>query len=338
MVKKLRFGIVGTGFIAGVIAKAILKSDFCSFVGVSSRNLDRAKEFGKDFGDVKGFGSWQDLISWSEVDAIYVATPTSIKEEIAVAVASQKKHVLVDKPFISLKSLKKITAACSENNVIFMDATHFIHHPRIQKIKQTIVEKIGKVQAVRSAFYFPFDDRTNIRFNPELEPTGALGDIAWYNMRATVEFLGLENSLSQVAAFLDRDSQTNVIVRCAGMLTFEDGSTSTWDAGYTSGTVAMNLDLIGTSGIITLDDFVLDWVNSFAFQNPQLKAGFCLKSGMATRADVEFIEVKSEKAAEVHMVDNFASLVTNSLTNSASNYINASLRTQALLDRIFAQS
>ncbi len=335
MAEKIRFGIVGTGFIAGVIAKAILKSDFCSFVGVSSRNVERAKEFGKNFGDIQGFGSWQDLISWSEVDAIYIATPTSVKEEIAIAAAYQKKHVLVDKPFASLESLKKIIAACCENNVMFMDATHFIHHPRIQKIKQTIVEKIGKVQAVRSAFYFPLDNRTNIRFNPELEPTGALGDIGWYNMRATVEFLALGNSLSQIAATVDRDSQTNVIVRCAGMLTFEDGSTSTWDAGYTSGTVAMNLDLIGTAGIITLDDFVLDWVNSFAFQNPQLKAGFCFKSGMATRADVEFIEVKSEKPAEVHMIDNFASAVTNSLTNSVSNYINSSLKTQALLDRIF---
>ncbi|NEP43633.1 MAG: Gfo/Idh/MocA family oxidoreductase [Okeania sp. SIO2H7] len=156
-------------------------------------------EFGQQFGDVKGFDSWQDLIAWSGVDAIYIATPTALKEEIAVVAAQQKKHVLVDKPFATLESLQNITVACRENQVLFMDATHFVHHPRTAAIKQTMEETIGQVQAMRSAFYFPLSDRSNIRFNPELEPKGALGDLGWYNMRATVEFLAPNINLSQIS-------------------------------------------------------------------------------------------------------------------------------------------
>lgn len=36
-------------------------------------------------------------------------------------------------------------------------------------------------------FYFPFSDRENIRFDPTDEPMGAVGDMAWYSMRAVVE-------------------------------------------------------------------------------------------------------------------------------------------------------
>jgi predicted dehydrogenase len=338
MMEKLRFGIVGTGFIAGVIAKALVQSDNCSLIGVSSRSLTKANEFCQEFGQVRSFDSWQDLIAYPEVDAIYVATPTSVKEEIAVAAAQQKKHVLVDKPFATLESLKNITAACTEKQVLFMDATHFVHHPRIATIKQTIAETIGQVQAVRSAFYFPFDDRSNIRFNPNLEPTGALGDTAWYNMRASVEFLAPQINLSQMTAHVERDAQTDAIVRGCGMIVFDDGSTSTWDAGYTSGTVTMDLALIGTKGIITLDDFVLDWVNSFAFQNSNLQAGFYLKTGMANREDVKFIEVKSDKGAHVKMVENFANAVLNGASKFASYYIDASEKTQLLLDSVFAYS
>ncbi|NET40485.1 Gfo/Idh/MocA family protein [Okeania sp. SIO2B3] len=335
MTDTLRFGIVGTGLIAKVIAQGLVDAKNCALVGVASRSISRAQEFGQQFGDVKGFDSWQDLIAWSGVDAIYIGTPTALKEEIAVVAAQQKKHVLVDKPFATLESLQKITVACRENQVLFMDATHFVHHPRIATIKQTMEENIGKVQAIRSAFYFPVSDRSNIRFNPELEPTGALGDLGWYNMRATVEFLAPNINLSQTSVKVKRDTETGAIVRCCGMLAFDDDSTSTWDAGYTSGAITMDLALIGTKGIITLDDFVLDWVNSFAFENPNLKAGFYLKNGMDTRGDVKFIEVKSEQSSQVKMIENFADVVFNGVTNSTINYCQVSEKTQTLLDAIY---
>ena len=66
----------------------------------------------------------------------------------------------------------------------------------------------------------------------------------------------------------ERDPDTNAIVRASGVIAFEDGEVSTFDIGYTAGTVLMDLQLLGTIGVIEIDDFVLDWANSWAFQNP----------------------------------------------------------------------
>jgi hypothetical protein len=36
----------------------------------------------------------------------------------------------------------------------------------------------------------------------------------------------------------------------------------------------MDLQLLGTTGIIAMDDFVLDWTDSFAFKNPDIQTGY----------------------------------------------------------------
>lgn len=98
--------------------------------------------------------------------------------------------------------------------------------------------------------------------------------MAWYSMRAIVEYLRPEGRLIAVAAMSERDRDTGAVIGVSGFLAFETGATSTFDAGYTAGTVIMDLSLLGADGMITMDDFVLDWANSIGFQNPTARVGF----------------------------------------------------------------
>ena len=91
-----------------------------------------------------------------------------------------------------------------------MDGTHFAHHPRTINIKQKRDERLGDVWSVASAFQFNLPDRSNIRFNPELEPMGAIGDAGWYNMRAAVEYLPSHVELDTVSSHLRRDGTNPV--------------------------------------------------------------------------------------------------------------------------------
>ena len=125
----VRWGIVGTGSIANWMASAIQSTPLAELAAVSSRKMESANAFANKHGAGRGFDSWVEMASWDGVDAIYVATPTSVKEEICVVAANQGKHVLGEKPFASLASLQQITGACRENGVGFMDGTHFVHHP-----------------------------------------------------------------------------------------------------------------------------------------------------------------------------------------------------------------
>lgn len=333
--KAVRFGIAGTGFIAGVVARSIDQSAGAKLTTVSSRNQETAQAFAAENTDVVPVTGIEDLLARDDVDAVYVATPTITKESIALAAISSSKHVLIDKPFLNFDSVKRIAIAAADKGVLFMDATHFVHHPRTEAIRRAIPKLIGTPRSMHTTFYFPFSDRSNIRFDRTLEPTGAVGDMAWYSMRAVVEYLQPRQALSTVAVAVERDADTGAVIRASGLVGFESGEASTFDIGYTAGTAVMDLSLLGTDGMIAMDDFVLDWHSSFAFQNPSIETGYIHRTGMAARQDFTFIETPSDTPGDVLMIENFAQLAVSADRGGASIYSEASLKTQQYLDAIW---
>jgi predicted dehydrogenase len=332
---QLGFGIVGTGMIAGVVADAISKSKSARVAAVSSRRIENAQKFTADRPAVAAVEGIDRLLAKADVDAVYIATPTVAKEEIALAAIAAGKHVLIDKPFVDHASALRMTRAAAASELAFMDATHFVHHPRTTAIRTACAEKIGLPRSLHTAFYFPFSDRNNIRFDPSQEPMTALGDMAWYSMRAVVEFLRPEGGNTKAVTVPERDSKTNAIVHVSGLIAFDGGQVSTFDVGYTAGTIIMDLQLMGTSGVVAMDDFVLDWERSFAFENPEIKAGYTLRTGMATRKDATFIPTPSDTPQEVAMIEDFADLVFSGDAAERARHVEASLKTQEYLDALW---
>jgi hypothetical protein len=163
----------------------------------------------------------------------------------------------------------------------------------------------------------------------------ALGDTTWYSMRAVVEYLRPKGKIARAVTVPERDPETGAIVRAEGLIAFESGEVSTFDVGYTAGTVLMDLQLLGTSGVLSMDDFVLDWSGSWAFKNPDSKAGYFHRTGMATRQEVGFFATPSETAQEVAMIERFADLAIAGDTAGWASFADASLKTQKYLDAIW---
>ncbi len=334
-ISQLGFGIIGTGMIAGVIADAIAKSTNAKLTAVSSRSLENAQNLVAKRPGVAAVHGIHALLARADVEAVHIATPTVAKEEIALAAIAAGKHVLVEKPFADHASVLRMTKAAAAKGVAFMDATHFVHHPRTAAIRAATAQKIGAPRSLHTAFYFPFSDRNNIRFDPKQEPMTALGDMAWYSMRAVVEYLRPTGRITKVVTVPELDPQTTAILRASGLIAFDSGEVSTFDIGYTAGTIVMDLQLLGTTGVIAMDDFVLDWANSFAFKNPNLKAGYTHRTGMATRQDATFIATPAATAQEVAMIEDFAELSVAGKSAGRAGYAESSLKTQEYLDAIW---
>ena len=329
------FGVVGTGVIAGVIADAIVKSQNAQLIAVSSRQIENAQDFVTNRQGVAAVQGAHTLLSRADIDALYIGVPTAAKEEIALSAIAAGKHVLVDKPFIDYASVFRIAEAAAVKGVAFMDATHFVHHPRTAAVRAACTEKIGSPRSLHTTFYFPFSDRSNIRFDLKQEPMAALGDLAWYSMRAVVEYLRPEGLITKVVTATELDPKTATVVRASGLIAFDSGEVSTFDIGYTSGTLIMDLQVVGTSGVIDMDDFVLDWVNSFAFKNPDIEIGYFQRTGMATRREVSFIPTPTKTAQEVAMIETFTELAASGNVARRTEYATSSLKTQEYLDALW---
>lgn len=331
---KVNIGIIGTGFIATILAPAIQSSGNARLAAVSSRTLARAEDFVASYPGVDAVEGAERLIERADVDAVYVATPTAVKEEIASMALGAGKHVLVEKPLHSRESFERLSALAREKGLVLMDATHFVHHPRTHAMHERLAELIGPTRSLHTMFYFPFSDRSNIRFDPVDEPMGAVGDMAWYSMRAVVEYLA-PNALEDIKVFAERDPQSGAIIRATGALKFDGDRTSTFDVGYTAGAAVMDLTVAGTSGILSQDDFVLDWQSGFGFDNPDIPTGMIHRSGMATRKEFVFIETPGRKPQHTQMVENFADLIVRQDTTHREEWLRATAMTQGLLDAIW---
>jgi predicted dehydrogenase len=324
--RPLRWGIVGTGSIANHIARMMKLAASTEVAAVASRKIETAKQFASTHGIPAAFGSWSEMLSSNTIDAVYVATPTAVREEICLLAAANGKHVLGEKPFANLPSLRRITSACRKKGVGFMDGTHFVHHPRTAKIKATMSEKIGWPWSVDSAFQFSLPDADNIRLDPKLEPYGAIGDAAWYNMRAAVEYTAPGVKLTGVDAYVRRDKKNNAVIGGSGVIAFNDGSTTTWNCGFDAGAVNMDLRISGAGGQFSLHDFVQG--------DGKGPAGYDYrKGGFGDGATSERIAVASEKPSAALMFEDFAAMVGNPERFEAS--VTASERTQEWLDAIW---
>jgi predicted dehydrogenase len=318
--KTLRWGIVGTGSIANRMASMIQLAEHAEIGAVSSRRMESAEEFASNHDVPRAFDSWSQMCEWDGVDAIYVATPTSVREEICVAAANNGKHVLGEKPFADLASVKRIVAACRANGVGFMDGTHFVHHPRTRHIKSITDESVGWPWSIASAFQFNLKDRGNIRYNTTLEPYGAIGDAGWYNMKAAVEYSAPGVEIKTAEAFLRRDAETGAAISGSGVIMFDDGSTTTFNCGFDSGAGIMDLRITGAKGVIKLDDFL-------RVRPEDQPASYEYSSG---RGGPETVELPPSKRASALMFENFAAMVGDQQLIDAS--IRSTERTQECLD------
>ncbi|PKF70059.1 gfo/Idh/MocA family oxidoreductase [Pseudomonas fluvialis] len=329
----LRFGIIGSGMIARVIAKAVQQAPSAQLVAVASRREESARVFAWEHDIPSVHADWQALVQADDIDVVYVATPTAGREEICLAVLDNDKHLISEKPFISADSARRIAARAQAKGLAFMDATHFTHHPRTAEVQSRQDKLVGKAQRVNTSFFFPFMDRSNIRFDPVKEPTGAIGDMAWYSMRAIVEYLRPSGEVLNVHAAVRRDPETGAFVGGSGLVVFASSQTSSFDFGYDAGVCQMDLDILGDSGLIQIDDYVLDWKDGFAFDNPKYMNRYTLRQGMASPDEFQHIDVATEQPQAVHLVEHFCTLVREPQGSARESAIRRAIDTQTLLDR-----
>lgn len=331
MREKVAMGIVGAGSIAGAIARVSPFAESLDIVAVASRRPQTAQQFAEKHGIPRCHENWQALLADNGVDAVYIATPTAVKEEIALAAVAAGKHILVDKPFASAASVQRLLDACDAAGKVFLDATHFTHHPRTAYLQQWMEDQIGPLLDLRSSFFAPVGDRNNIRFDPALEPTGAIGDLAWYNMRAIVEFMPERGELADIGGYVQR-SDNGAVLRGGGFARFTCGQTSTFNFGFNSECLAMDLDLFGERGLIQCDDFVQDWRFGIGEGDPAHKVAYQLRRGIMFPSQFEHIAVESDRPHAAIMLDRFAGLISNHDRGAGAQLASKTLQTQALLD------
>ena len=218
----LRWGILSTAKI-GIerVIPAILESENGVIEAIASRNEAKAKEVAQRFAIPKAFGSYEELLTCDEIDAIYIALPCALHADWAIKAANAGKHVLCEKP-ISLKAdqIDPIIEARDRNGVIVSEAFMVTYHPQWHKVRSLLDEgAIGKLRRVQSIFTYNNADAQNIRNIQDLGG-GALHDIGVYPS-VTTRF-ATRAEPQRVSASIDRDDTFGTDVYASARVEFAD--------------------------------------------------------------------------------------------------------------------
>ncbi|MDR1852355.1 MAG: Gfo/Idh/MocA family oxidoreductase, partial [Propionibacteriaceae bacterium] len=93
----LRWGFLGPGWIASMVAECLQLATNQRLVAVGSRSSDRAQAFAQRW-EIPFFGTYEAVLARPDVDVVYIATTNNTHAELAELALRAGKPVLLEKP------------------------------------------------------------------------------------------------------------------------------------------------------------------------------------------------------------------------------------------------
>ncbi len=250
MSNTIGWGIVGLGNIAHSFAKDLALVQDGDLVGVASRSLDKALEFGEQYGAAHCFGSYRELFECKEIDVVYIATPHTYHMELSIMAMDLGKHVLCEKPVgVNSTQVETMIAAAKRNNVFLMEALWSRFNPTIRKVKELISKGlVGEVTYLHADFAFHALDRSEEGrlLNPSLAG-GSLLDIGIYPIFLAYLILGKPENILAASRFY----KTGVEMQTSMIFEYTGGQAMLY-SGLNSKSV-MKAEICGSEGTIYLE-------------------------------------------------------------------------------------
>lgn len=258
LMKPIRFGIMGPGYIAPRFLEAVSLADHAEVVAVASKTKNKAAKFAQDHQIPHSFNSYEDLVTFKDLDVIYISTRHNDHKEHILLALNHNKHVLVEKPMVlnEADAIECFEVATS-HNLFLMEAQKMLFLPLIQKVKAMVDGGvIGTLKLIETSFSFA-DRFEHGHWMISYAHGGGLYGTASYGLQFS-NFFSNSNvkSMSALASLYENDADRYGVAT----LLYENGVLAHTRFG-TDVETKNKAFLYGSKGYIEIDLF---WKNDFA--------------------------------------------------------------------------
>jgi predicted dehydrogenase len=179
--KKIKVGIIGTGFSAGSQFEALSRLPHVEVVAVAASNQEKAQKWAARFGIAKAYGNYQQLLDDQEVEVVHNCTPNHLHFPINKAALLAGKHVLSEKPLaINANESQELVELAKNSDRVCGVCFNYRHYPLVAEAKARIQNE-GKVHFVYGGYvqdWLLHENDYSWRLNPEWNgPSRAIADI-----------------------------------------------------------------------------------------------------------------------------------------------------------------
>lgn len=217
----ISFGMIGTNFISDrFIASGSLLTNF-SVQAICSRQLETAEAFAQKHGIPHCYTNVEEMLDSGHIQALYIASPTSLHAHYAKIALQKGIHVLCEKPVTSnSKELKELIQLAQKHSVLFMEAMKSTTMPAFRQASDHL-HLIGQPRRYFASFC-QYSSRYDAykagnvmnAFKPEYS-NGALMDIGVYCIYPAVMLFGKPKSIKASAYMLESgvDGEGSIILQ-----------------------------------------------------------------------------------------------------------------------------
>jgi dTDP-3,4-didehydro-2,6-dideoxy-alpha-D-glucose 3-reductase len=212
------------------ILPALSMIDEVKLIGVCSRN-SKVVEKSSETWNCLGWSNPDNMLSSSNVDVIYIATPISMHFTMAQKAMEAGKDVWCEKPLTcSYTDTQSLISLAEKKNRVLTESFMFLYHPQFQRVKKFIDESSG-IYSVICRFGIPNLDNPGFRNNPEM-CGGALWDVATYTTSALINLFP-DQRIKVVFSEILTKKGFQVDTEGRALLRFSEGTTAylEWGTG-----------------------------------------------------------------------------------------------------------
>lgn len=254
----IRWGILGTGFIAGLQTQDLKQNGF-TVQAVGSRSAESSRSFAEKFGIATAHGSYEDLVADPLVDVVYIATPHPFHHANALLALNAGKHVLVEKSFtMNAREARDIVGLAESKGLVALEAMWTRFLPHMIRLREIIAAgTIGEVRKVVASHNQNLPKDPAHRLNNPALGGGALLDLGVYPVSFAFDILGTPTSIRASAAM----TVTGVDRQTAAVFDYDGGAQAIVDCELDAAS-ANRAMVIGTEGWIDVEH---TWYNPVPF-------------------------------------------------------------------------
>lgn len=241
----LRWGILGTGWIADQFVRSVRAHTAQDIAAVGSRSPDGADAFAATHGIGTAHGSYAALVADDSLDVIYVATPHNLHHAHARLALEAGRNVLAEKPMtLDHAQAADLVALARGRGLFLAEALWTWFLPKFDVLEQVFTAgMLGEITSVHTEYgeYFTRDHRI---FDPALAG-GPLLDLGTYPVSLLTRLLGVPARM----VGLQQDDPSGVHGQLAVVMADARGNLGTM-ATTLYGFTPTNAAIVGTEATI----------------------------------------------------------------------------------------
>lgn len=294
--KTIRWGILGTGYIARRFASDLKLVEGAELTAIGSRTSSSARQFADEYNVPNCFGSYEELAQCNDVDVVYVATPHTLHYQNTLLCLSNNKAVLCEKPFaINKRDTEEMITLARQKNLFLMDALWTKFHPHYKKMLEMVKNgTLGDVKLVLSNFGYVVTPEHSSRLLDPALGGGSILDIGIYNIFTTLDVLGVPDDIDvKIVA-----TEGGIDEQCSVVFTYKNGAMASLFSSFRT-TLATEAEICGTKARVKLtpdfytasanvelyadgtkQDIAVERESGFGYQYEARHVNECLRAGL----------------------------------------------------------